>query len=133
MYIDRLRHNIELTLDLVISRREYKKTLKLERKLENKLEKLEHKTWKIKAKKLALGGRPHVTDCSRSNIKSRPVGLPVSSVDFLMDARPVNNMNLAIPHMNGGETYKHSWEVYNSGKLTWTSEVYYLIIFCLTF
>lgn len=97
--------------------------LKLERKLENKLEKLEHKTLKVKAKKLALG-RPYETDSvARNNFKSRPVGVPLTDEDYLMDARPLNNMNTTIPHMNGGETYKHSWEVINSGKLPWTSEV----------
>lgn len=95
----------------------------MERKLENKLEKLEHKTLKIKAKKLALGGRPNEGDSGRNNIKYRSVGMPASGVDFLMDARPTDNVSLTIPHMNGGEKYKHSWEVCNSGKLTWTSEV----------
>lgn len=103
-------------------RKEIKKTLKLERKLETKLEKLEHKTLKIKAKKLALG-RAGDADALRSHSKSRSIGIPLIDEDFLMDARPVNQMDSSIPHMIGGETYRQSWEVLNSGQVPWTTEV----------
>lgn len=93
--------------------------------MENKLEKLEHKTFKIKAKKLALG-RSSDSDIGRSCSKSRPIGLPLTDSDLLMDASAVSQFDQSTPHLNGGEKFMQNWVVINSGKLPWTNEVSFL-------
>lgn len=41
-----------------------------------------------------------------------------------MGARPVSRQR-SVPHMLGGETYLHQWEVQNTGEATWTPMVRY--------
>lgn len=94
----------------------------MERKLDNKLEKLEHKTLKIKEKKMALL-RSSDSDVGHSSRKSRPIGVPANEAEFLMDATVLGQRHSTIPHMSGGETYKQEWEVVNSGELSWTDDV----------
>lgn len=92
-------------------------------KLENKLEKLERKTLKVKEKRLALA-RSSDSDVGHTGSKSRPITACVTDTDLnMMDAAPINQHNMSIPHMMGGETYMQRWEVVNTGKLPWTSEV----------
>lgn len=106
--------------------------MKLERKLENKLEKLERKTLKVKEKRLALA-RSSDSDAGRSANKCRavPVAVPVDISEQHMDAAPVNPHNTVVPHMMGGEIYMQKWEVTNTGKLPWTADVSYF--HCYTF
>ncbi|XP_057653370.1 next to BRCA1 gene 1 protein-like [Diorhabda carinulata] len=101
--------SIETTKDLM-------KSLKLEGKLDHKLEKLESKTKKLKEKKQALLFKSSDSDggsrCGKLNLHG-------SEDDFLqMDARPIDTQDV-IPHMLGGEIYLHHWKVINSGKMTW--------------
>lgn len=96
---------IESTKDLM-------RTLKLEGKLDHKLEKLELKSKKLKEKKHAL----HVKS-SDSDVGVNPTVF--SNEDFLqMDARPLDTQEI-IPHMLGGEIYLHQWKVVNCGQMTW--------------
>ncbi|XP_018571385.1 uncharacterized protein LOC108911046 isoform X2 [Anoplophora glabripennis] len=98
------------------------KSLKLEGKLERKLEKLEHKTKKIKEKKLALLTKSSDSDAGQSSSRSHSYRRVEKEDDLLqMDAAPVNTQS-AVPHMLGGEVYLHQWEVMNTGKLPWTSK-----------
>ncbi|KAJ8924658.1 hypothetical protein NQ315_000809 [Exocentrus adspersus] len=98
------------------------KSLKLEGKLERKLEKLEHKTKKIKEKKLALLTKSSDSEAGQSSSRSHSYHRCEKEDDLLqMDAAPVNTQSV-IPHMLGGEVYLHKWEVMNTGKLPWTSK-----------
>lgn len=93
----------------------------MERKLESKLEKLEHKTMKIKAKKMALRGSSD-SDVGRSSGKNDTFTyLPPTTNDMSMNASLLKKE--PIPHMAGGESYCKTWEVMNSGTLPWTSSV----------
>lgn len=99
------------------------KSLKLEGKLERKLEKLEHKTKKIKEKKLALLTKSSDSEAGQSSSRSHSYHHCEKEDDLLqMDASPVNAQSV-VPHMLGGEIYLHQWEVMNTGKLPWTSKV----------
>lgn len=99
-----------------VNEKDVMKSLKMERKLDFKLEKLEQKTLKIKEKKLSLM-RPNDGD-NRSS-KSRPIGLPLSDTELLMDASAVGQQESTIPHMFGGETYQQEWEIINTGDMQW--------------
>ncbi|XP_072396375.1 uncharacterized protein [Diabrotica undecimpunctata] len=98
------------------------KSLKLEGKLEHKLEKLESKTKKLKEKKLALFSKSSDSDGCTSSVKRRS-SVPCEPEDdgFHMDAMPINVQQI-IPHLLGGEIYLHQWKVLNSGKSAWTNE-----------
>ncbi|KRT84309.1 hypothetical protein AMK59_798, partial [Oryctes borbonicus] len=99
----------------VINDKELSKSAKMERKLESKLEKLEHKTMKIKAKKMALRGSSD-SDVGRSSSKNDATTyLPPNNSDMSMNAS-VLKRELA-PHMIGGESYCQTWEISNSGSL----------------
>lgn len=99
--------------------KEFMKSIKLERKLDCKLEKLEQKTMRVKEKKMALVCS-NDADMNRSSNKSRPIGMPLSDTEFFMDASAVGNHESTIPHMSGGETYQQEWEVVNTGEMPWT-------------
>ncbi|GJQ84231.1 hypothetical protein Trydic_g2899 [Trypoxylus dichotomus] len=104
----------------VINDKELSKSAKMERKLESKLEKLEHKTLKIKAKKMALRGSSD-SDVGRSSGKNDTATyLPPNSSDMSMNASVLKRE--FAPHMIGGESYCQTWEVGNSGSLPWTSD-----------
>ncbi|KAJ8953179.1 hypothetical protein NQ318_003215 [Aromia moschata] len=97
-------------------------SLKIEGKLERKLEKLEHKTKKIKEKKLALLTKSSDSDAGQSSSRSHSYRHCAKQDDLQKyDAVPVNTQKV-VPHMLGGEVYLHQWEVMNTGKLPWTSE-----------
>ncbi|KAF5300975.1 hypothetical protein FQR65_LT09019 [Abscondita terminalis] len=96
-----------------INEKELIKSLKLERKLDNKLEKLEQKTIKIKEKKMAL----------QTNDGSAEFQIPIdikSEIDNI-SVSIVGKHEVFIPHMLGGETYQHEWDVVNSGTIEWSS------------
>lgn len=99
------------------------KSLKIEGKLERKLEKLEHKTKKIREKKFALFAKSSDSEAGQSSSTISHNRKPEVGDDFLkMDATPVVTQNV-VPHMLGGEVYLHRWKVVNTGRLAWTSEV----------
>lgn len=106
------------------SRKDLLKSLKLEYKLENKLEKLERKTKKIKEKKLALFTKSSDSDAGHSSSRSRSnhVQEDDNEDELQMDGAPVNDLSV-VPHMLGGEIYLHRWEVINVGKAAWSSKV----------
>lgn len=107
---------------MIFSTKDLLKSLKLEGHFERKLEKLEHKTKKIKEKKFALFGKSSDSEAGPSSSKSH--SRKDEEIEELrkMDAAPVLSQNI-IPHMLGGEVYLHQWRVVNTGKLPWTSEV----------
>lgn len=98
------------------------KSLKIEGKLEKKLEKLEYKTKKIREKKIALFAKSSDSETGQSSSKSHNRKDVANDNILDMDAAPVNSQNI-IPHMLGGEIYLHQWKVMNTGSLPWTSEV----------
>ncbi|KAF2902828.1 hypothetical protein ILUMI_03364 [Ignelater luminosus] len=75
---------------------------------------------KIKEKKLALMRSNDEDNRSSGSSKSRPIGLPLSDTELLMDASPMGQHELVIPHMAGGETYQQEWHIVNTGDLQWT-------------
>lgn len=92
--------------------KELTKALKLERRLDSKLEKLEQKSKKIREKKLAL------VDCTEDEA--------ISMKGFVNDSLKMGARSCKeskILHMSGGETYCHQWTVMNTGTLPWTSKV----------
>lgn len=99
------------------------KSLKIEGKLERKLEKLEHKTKKIKERKLALFTKSSDSDAGHSHngAHSKPKEEVIENEDLQMDADPVGFQHNT-PHMFGGEVYLHKWQVKNTGKLPWSSK-----------
>lgn len=120
------------------------KTLKFDRKLENKLDKLDAKTKRIKEKKQALISRIedaeqryfgkmeqtevnnlNVTEEKNENIDEESLPIPID-----VNGTPLLNSSLAnladseaCEHMMGGEIYLHTWEIINSGKLQWSPNV----------
>ncbi|CAG9854334.1 unnamed protein product [Phyllotreta striolata] len=106
----------ESTKDLI-------KSLKLENKLEQKLEKLENKSKKWKEKKLALVSKSSDSDVAVCSNAKRRQSVPCEGDDYVlqMNATPVNTQEI-VPHMLGGEIYLHQWKVINSGKLQWNSD-----------
>lgn len=97
-----------------IDEKELIKSLKMERKLDNKLEKLEQKTMKIKEKKMAL----QTNDVANEfQIQASDVKSDIDSVCVSV----VGKHEVFVPHMLGGETYQHEWEVINSGLIEWSS------------
>lgn len=98
------------------------KSLKIEGKLEKKLEKLEYKTKKIREKKIALFAKSSDSEAGQSSSKSYSRKDEVDFNILDMDASPVSSQNI-IPHMLGGEIYLHQWKVMNTGRLPWTSVV----------
>ncbi|KAG5871599.1 hypothetical protein JTB14_010723 [Gonioctena quinquepunctata] len=117
----------KLHLPIVDSSHETKdiiKSLKLEGKLERKLEKLESKTKKIREKKLALFTKSSDSETGPSTSRSQskpPCRREQGDELFQMDAAPTHTQDV-IPHMLGGEIYLHQWEVINSGKSPWTNK-----------
>ncbi|KAL3275286.1 hypothetical protein HHI36_020054 [Cryptolaemus montrouzieri] len=110
-----------LILCEVGNEKEFLKTLKLEKKVETKLEKLESKSKKLKEKKMSLLTKSSDSDAGHSSSKSNSE--TILNVDMgQMNAAPVRHQQSVIPHMMGGEVYLHSWEVINNGLLPWTSE-----------
>lgn len=83
------------------------KHLKSEKKLENKLEKLDLKTFKIKTLKQAL------KDVNES--RSTPL---INEIEY-MNVSLATNVIFPMVHLLGGETYMHSWEIINCGMLPW--------------
>lgn len=107
---------------MLLFRKDIKKSFnKLERKIDHKLEKLEHKT-KLKLKKVGLT-RSSDSDVGRSGSSGWLTGMPLADSDVLMDAVQTSKNEVTIPHMNGGEVYLQAWEVINNGKLHWTDDV----------
>lgn len=98
------------------------KSLKLEGKLERKLEKLEHKTKKIREKKIALFSKSSDSEAGPSSSKSQSRKDESNDYILKMDASPILSQNI-VPHMLGGEIYLHQWKVVNTGRLPWTSDV----------
>nr|CAH7758211.1 unnamed protein product [Callosobruchus chinensis] len=98
------------------------KSLKLEGKMERKLKKLEHEAKKHESKmaKLLKSSDSDVGGQS-SGGHSRGKRDDDDSAVLQMDAAPVETQT-SIPHMLGGEIYKHQWKVKNTGKLCWTSK-----------
>ncbi|KAJ8933882.1 hypothetical protein NQ314_013735 [Rhamnusium bicolor] len=106
----------------VLSTKDLRKSSKLEGILERKLEKLEHKTKKIKERKLALLTKSSDSDAGPSTSRRDTYHCIENEEDLLlMDAAPVNRTG-TFPRMLGGEVYLHKWEVMNTGKLPWTSK-----------
>lgn len=91
----------------------YRKEIKLERKLDSKLEKMESKAMKLKKK--SEGANPTGKNAFR---------LPIAA-KTLFDGATAGQQcsNTTVPHMSGGETYEQQWEVINTGKVSWTSKV----------
>lgn len=94
----------------------------MERKLESKLEKLEHKTMKIKAKKMALRGSSD-SDVGRSSSKNDTANDAPSEGKYDVSSCKKGST----PHMIGGESYYQTWEITNTGTLRWTEEVSFLL------
>ncbi|CAH0548093.1 unnamed protein product [Brassicogethes aeneus] len=98
------------------------KSLKLERKLENKLEYLESKTNKIRAKKLALFTKSTSdSDVGPSTSKPRPKTNPVETF-YQMDAAVIEQVDGHEPVFHGGEVYMHKWKIVNTGSNEWTAD-----------
>ncbi|XP_044269025.1 uncharacterized protein LOC123014155 [Tribolium madens] len=94
------------------------KTLKFDMKLENKLDKLDAKTKKIKEKKQALINKISCAEDRHGSGKRSHFLLDTSS---FMNASLVNECNTGVyEHMLGGDVYLHTWQVINSGMLPWT-------------
>ncbi|CAH1102179.1 unnamed protein product [Psylliodes chrysocephalus] len=105
------------------STKDFIKSLKLDNKLEHKLEKLD-KSKKSKDKKLTLFFKSSDSDVAvTSTVDKRRRSAPCESEDAVlqMDAAPVNTQQM-VPHMLGGEVYLHQWKVINSGKSSWTND-----------
>ncbi|KAK9871498.1 hypothetical protein WA026_012869 [Henosepilachna vigintioctopunctata] len=110
-----------LILCEVGNEKEFLKNIKLEKKVDTKLEKLENKSKKLKEKKLALLTKSSDSDAGHSSSKSNSDTL--LGVDMnQMNAAPVRYQQSVIPHMVGGEVYLHTWDVINNGSLPWTSD-----------
>lgn len=86
------------------------------------MEKLEHKTKKIREKKIALFAKSSDSEAGQSSSKSHSRKDETRDSIIKMDAAPVLSQNI-VPHMLGGEIYLHQWKVVNTGRLPWTSEV----------
>lgn len=87
---------------------------------------MEHKTLKVKEKRLPLG---RSSDSDPDRIAPCPVEVPSVDDDLQLHATAISQHDGTIPHMMGGETYMQQWEVTNSGKVPWTSEVRIIIRF----
>ncbi|KAJ8973560.1 hypothetical protein NQ317_009584 [Molorchus minor] len=106
-------------MDKFLGQKDLIKSLKLDSKLERKLEKLEHKTKKLKEKKVALLIKSSDSDAGPSSSRSQSHR---HSEDFdQFDAVPINTQSV-IPHMVGGEIYLHQWKVMNTGSCPWTND-----------
>ncbi|XP_074032371.1 uncharacterized protein isoform X2 [Leptinotarsa decemlineata] len=125
----RIRKLPHPVVDFSNDTKEIMKSLKLEGKLERKLEKLECKTKKIREKKLALFTKSSDSEAGPSNSRARPdPPQEIEHEDELlpMDARPIN-FQQSIPRFYGGGMYTQQWYVENTGQLPWnanTSLVY---------
>lgn len=93
------------------------KSIKLEKEIDCKLEKLEQKTLKMKEKKMALihNNSPD-TQQSESNFIQ-----DTEDVDRLVKVTIVGKHEVTVQHMWGGEVYQQQWEIINSGELEWNS------------
>lgn len=69
---------------------------------------------------MALG---RSSDSDAGRIANCPAEIPLSDDDLQLHATAISQHDATIPHMMGGETYMQQWEVTNSGKVPWTSEV----------
>lgn len=135
----------------IYCRRDLLKSLRLQNKLESKLEKIERKTLKLKEKSLAVAARyfniihkyniimliffilkirSSDSDAGRScgTSKSRPIGIQLEEMEMRFDAKPAKNAVTVIPHMVGGETCMQQWEVCNIGDVRWDSDVSQFIV-----
>ncbi|XP_044758067.1 uncharacterized protein LOC123316139 [Coccinella septempunctata] len=101
--------------------KEVLKTMKLEKKLESKMEKLVNKSKKLKEKKMSLITKSSDSDAGHSSSKSNSEAIP--NVDIsTMNAAPVRSEETSIPHFMGGEVYRHCWKVINNGLVPWTED-----------
>lgn len=102
------------------------RSIKLEKKLDCKLEKLEQKTLKIKEKKSALKDGDYLL----STFCNQKIGVPITYKELLMNASvSTGKQVVTIRNMSGGETYKQEWPVVNTGSIAWDSNVSKLSIF----
>lgn len=96
--------------------------MKLERKLENKLEKLERKAIKVKERRLSLL-HSHSKDSSQRKVQT---SITADDSALRMNAYSPKSAFSSAYHMMGGEIYMQQWEVENNGELPWTSQVRHL-------
>ncbi|XP_045464769.1 uncharacterized protein LOC123674012 isoform X2 [Harmonia axyridis] len=100
--------------------KEVLKTIKMENKLQSKMEKLVNKSKKLEKKKISLITKSSDSDAGHSSSKSNSETM--STVDVSkMNATPMRSEAI-IPHLMGGEEYPHCWKVINNGADAWTEE-----------
>lgn len=92
------------------------KSIKLEKEIDCKLEKLEQKTLKMKEKKMALMHNNVADKQTEPNFSQ-----DADDMDRLVKVTIVGKHEVTVQHMWGGEVYQQQWEIINSGELEWNS------------
>uniref|UniRef100_A0A1Y1KUH5 UBA domain-containing protein n=1 Tax=Photinus pyralis TaxID=7054 RepID=A0A1Y1KUH5_PHOPY len=97
--------------------KELVRSIKLEKKIDSKLDKLEQKTMKIKEKKMAL-----LQNCNQVAWQVVPSFADPDDIDRLVNVTIVGKHEISVQHMWGGEVYQQEWEIINSGEVEWDSD-----------